>query len=85
MNYNKLEEIRKVRKLSRQEMVDVVDISISTYKQNLSKKNNKPNLIIFLKEHITLFAKILKNPNLVLIIYGEKYEKSYLFNWNGGI
>lgn len=39
MNYNKLEEIRKVRKLSRQEMVDVVDISISTYKQNLSKKN----------------------------------------------
>ncbi len=77
MNYNKLEEIRKVRKLSRQEMVDVVDISISTYKQNLSKKN----MTIAVLERIASVLEVPITDFFTELKPNQEYKMSSEISW----
>ena len=54
MNYSKIEYIRNGKKVSRQELVDGIEISISTYKKNLVNQN----MTIAVLERIAKFLEV---------------------------
>ncbi len=74
MNYNKLENIRKGKKITQKELAEKVGISESTYKKNIANEN----MTIAVLEKI---AEILEVP---VTEFFDKEDKLRTFNEPGG-